>query len=218
MSRAGSSSEVCNALELSGDQSKGLAPPGSFESPRCPGAVPRCDGADNVMTPKQLTCKEIVELVTEYLEGRLPRRERKRFESHIAKCPWCTAYLEQMRQVIRDLGSVDGGLDRPPCARRVACRISGLEGDLTSNASLNRRVRHLPACRRPANDVERWLLCVRAHAEREYLPASRRQRVGDQLRWQRHQSASAHMIAERPLAGESPSTRRSASSNSGVAM
>lgn len=56
------------------------------------------------MTARELTCRELVELVTDYLEGSLPRRERKRFEQHIAKCRWCTAYLHQMREVIRTLG------------------------------------------------------------------------------------------------------------------
>lgn len=49
---------------------------------------------------RDLTCKEIVELVTDYLEGKLPRRDRKRFERHLAACDGCTAYLEQMRLTI----------------------------------------------------------------------------------------------------------------------
>jgi anti-sigma factor RsiW len=53
-----------------------------------------------------LTCQELVELVTDYLEGGLSRRERKRFEAHIAKCKWCTAYLYQMRETIRTLGAI----------------------------------------------------------------------------------------------------------------
>jgi anti-sigma factor RsiW len=53
---------------------------------------------------QELTCKELVELVTDYLEGALPRSARRRFERHIAGCDGCTAYLEQMRQVIQALG------------------------------------------------------------------------------------------------------------------
>jgi len=48
-----------------------------------------------------LSCRELVELVTEYLEGALPAPERDRFESHIATCPDCTNYLAQMRTTIR---------------------------------------------------------------------------------------------------------------------
>ena len=50
--------------------------------------------------PPDLVCQQMVELVTEYLEGSLPRADRKRFESHIRACPNCTAYLEQMRVTI----------------------------------------------------------------------------------------------------------------------
>jgi anti-sigma factor RsiW len=56
------------------------------------------------MTKEPLSCKELVEIVTDYLEGRLPRRDRRRFEQHLKECPYCSAYLEQMRQVIRTLG------------------------------------------------------------------------------------------------------------------
>jgi anti-sigma factor (TIGR02949 family) len=52
----------------------------------------------------QLSCQEIVELVTEYLEGTLPRAERRAFEQHLAGCPHCTNYLDQMRQTIKLTG------------------------------------------------------------------------------------------------------------------
>ncbi len=48
----------------------------------------------------ELTCRELVEVVTDYLEDRLPPRDRLRFEEHIVICAGCTAYLEQMRQTI----------------------------------------------------------------------------------------------------------------------
>ena len=51
-----------------------------------------------------LPCQELVELVTDYLEGRLPPLERLRFEAHLAQCGGCRTYLEQMRQTIRALG------------------------------------------------------------------------------------------------------------------
>jgi anti-sigma factor RsiW len=59
-----------------------------------------------------LSCRELVELVTDYFEGALDRRSRSRFERHIAGCPHCTAYLEQMRETIRLTGSLhEDGLD-----------------------------------------------------------------------------------------------------------
>jgi len=47
-----------------------------------------------------LSCQELVELVTDYLEDVLPAPERARFDAHIAGCEHCTAYLEQMRTTI----------------------------------------------------------------------------------------------------------------------
>lgn len=53
-----------------------------------------------------LTCRELVGLVTDYLEGALPAVDRDRFEAHIAGCPGCTAYLDQMRRTLRALGAI----------------------------------------------------------------------------------------------------------------
>ncbi len=49
----------------------------------------------------ELTCQELVELVTEYLEDRLPLAERTRFELHVCTCSGCRIYLDQMRAVVR---------------------------------------------------------------------------------------------------------------------
>lgn len=54
-----------------------------------------------------LVCREVVELVTDYLEGALPRGERRRFEAHLADCPHCTEYLAQMRATIRLTGRLE---------------------------------------------------------------------------------------------------------------
>jgi len=54
----------------------------------------------------ELTCAELVELVTDYLEGRLPDRERRRFDEHLTGCDGCTAYVEQMRTTITVAGRV----------------------------------------------------------------------------------------------------------------
>jgi len=53
-----------------------------------------------------LTCQEMVELVTDYLEGRLDERARARFEAHVAECEACSLYIEQMRQTIVTLGRI----------------------------------------------------------------------------------------------------------------
>jgi anti-sigma factor RsiW len=58
-----------------------------------------------VSTPT-LTCQEFVELATDYLEDALPSEERRRFEAHLALCPGCDIYLQQMRQTSKLLGRV----------------------------------------------------------------------------------------------------------------
>jgi anti-sigma factor RsiW len=44
-----------------------------------------------------MNCRQVVELMTDYIEGTLPSPDRARFEEHIAGCDGCRAYLEQMR-------------------------------------------------------------------------------------------------------------------------
>ncbi len=51
-----------------------------------------------------LACQQVVELVSDYLEGALPRSERRRLERHLRGCPNCSAYLEQMRVTIAVTG------------------------------------------------------------------------------------------------------------------
>ena len=54
-----------------------------------------------------LVCQQAVELVTDYLEGALNARARRRFEAHLAGCPHCTEYLAQMRGTIRLTGRLE---------------------------------------------------------------------------------------------------------------
>ena len=53
---------------------------------------------------RDLECQQAVELVTDYLEHRLSRRRRRRFESHLKNCPHCEIYLDQIRTTIAALG------------------------------------------------------------------------------------------------------------------
>jgi predicted anti-sigma-YlaC factor YlaD len=58
------------------------------------------------MAHSNLTCKELVELVTDYLENALPPTERVRFEKHLQGCDGCRAYLEQMKSTINLTGQL----------------------------------------------------------------------------------------------------------------
>ena len=55
----------------------------------------------------EMACKEVVEAITAYLDGTLPAADRRRFDTHLANCPYCTEYLEQMRKTIARLGTLD---------------------------------------------------------------------------------------------------------------
>ena len=52
----------------------------------------------------ELSCAQIVELVTDYVEGSLPGPARARFEEHLSYCPPCRVYLRQMRATIEATG------------------------------------------------------------------------------------------------------------------
>jgi anti-sigma factor RsiW len=54
----------------------------------------------------EIPCRELVELVTDYVEDRLSQVDRTRFDAHLAECEDCVTYVEQMRQTIRALGSL----------------------------------------------------------------------------------------------------------------
>ena len=54
--------------------------------------------------PRDLACQQVVEMVTDYLEGALSAADRRRLEHHLAGCPHCTEYLAQMRETIRLAG------------------------------------------------------------------------------------------------------------------
>jgi len=53
-----------------------------------------------------MSCPELVEVITDYLEGTLPEPDRLRLERHLDQCPLCVAYLDQMREVVAALGTL----------------------------------------------------------------------------------------------------------------
>ena len=56
---------------------------------------------------RDIVCQQAVELVTDYLEGALPARDRTRLEAHLGACPHCHEYFEQMRTTIAALGRIE---------------------------------------------------------------------------------------------------------------
>jgi anti-sigma factor RsiW len=62
----------------------------------------------------ELVCREVVELVTEYLGGTLAAKDRERFDQHLATCPPCTTYLAEVKTTLElaaELGSASTTAD-----------------------------------------------------------------------------------------------------------
>jgi anti-sigma factor RsiW len=74
------------------------------------------------MAVREITCQQLVELVTDYLEDRLPVDERLLFEEHLAFCTWCVTYLDQMRQTIEAAGTLRED-DLDPHARDAMLKV-----------------------------------------------------------------------------------------------
>lgn len=68
--------------------------------------------------PADLSCRELVELASDYVEGRLPLLERSRFEMHLCYCPPCKVYLRQLRATIALAGRLTED-DLAPGAREA---------------------------------------------------------------------------------------------------
>jgi len=66
-----------------------------------------------------LTCREMVELVTDYLDGRLDDATRERFEAHVAACDACVVYIEQMRLTIVALGHIPAEAMSPDAEKEL---------------------------------------------------------------------------------------------------
>ena len=71
------------------------------------------------MTVAEMACNELVELVTEYLEGTLSPADRVRFEAHLAECRHCVIYLKQMRQTIQVMGRLREDTIPEPAKREL---------------------------------------------------------------------------------------------------
>jgi len=75
-----------------------------------------------------LSCQELVELVTDYLEGALDAADRRRFDEHLALCDGCTLYVEQLRQTIRATGTLRPEDVSPEAERALLEAFRGWHG------------------------------------------------------------------------------------------
>lgn len=70
----------------------------------------------------EMVCVELVEVITDYLEGALPAQDRERFEAHLAACGPCRRYVEQFRCVVAAVGRIDAGA-LPESTREELARV-----------------------------------------------------------------------------------------------
>jgi len=82
----------------------------------------------------EMACKELVERLTDYLEGAMDAPERERLEAHLENCPGCVAFMKQMRETLRSL--VASGVEEVGSQRRKELldvfrdwKASGRSGD-----------------------------------------------------------------------------------------
>ncbi|HZQ79846.1 MAG TPA: zf-HC2 domain-containing protein [Acidimicrobiia bacterium] len=78
---------------------------------------------------RRLTCQQMVELVTEYLDGVMEPRRRARFEEHLAGCAGCRAYLGQFRTTVALAGRLEVGDVPAPVMGELLAAFRNWAGD-----------------------------------------------------------------------------------------
>jgi predicted anti-sigma-YlaC factor YlaD len=78
-----------------------------------------------------ITCAELVELVTEYLEGALEPTLVERFEEHLVLCDGCSIHVQQMAETIRMTGSLREEDLQPEMAERLLVAFRSWNGALS---------------------------------------------------------------------------------------
>jgi anti-sigma factor RsiW len=76
-----------------------------------------------------MNCNELVELVTDYLEGTLPAGDRQRFDEHLADCDGCVNYLGQMRETITLTGTLTTDDVSPAAAQTLLAAFRAFTAD-----------------------------------------------------------------------------------------
>jgi anti-sigma factor RsiW len=74
----------------------------------------------------EMSCKELVEVITAYLEGTMADEDRGGFVAHLAECPFCTEYVAQMQTTIATLGRIDKQTISPASRMELLAAFRGL--------------------------------------------------------------------------------------------
>jgi anti-sigma factor RsiW len=78
--------------------------------------------SEHTRTPN-LTCQDLSQIVTDYLEGAMNAADRERFDAHLSVCPDCVRYVSQMRATVRTLGRVPAEPIPPEIERKLLERF-----------------------------------------------------------------------------------------------
>jgi anti-sigma factor RsiW len=77
----------------------------------------------------QLSCRDLTGMVTDYLEGALSRRDKRRFEGHLKECLSCPEYVDQIRAIVRAAGRPDPDEPAGPTDAELAELFRTLRGE-----------------------------------------------------------------------------------------
>lgn len=75
-----------------------------------------------------MSCRELVEDITAYLEGRMPDGERERFDEHLGLCAGCRVYIDQMRTTIKTVGALREDKLSPETRESLLAAFRGWRG------------------------------------------------------------------------------------------
>ncbi len=73
-----------------------------------------------------VACRQVVELVTDYLEGALPASLSSAVQRHLEECPHCVAYVEQMRTTAASLRDVPAESITPAAREELVAAFRGM--------------------------------------------------------------------------------------------
>jgi anti-sigma factor RsiW len=79
-------------------------------------------------TPEEMSCRELVDVITDYLEGTMAEDDSARFEAHLGECPYCVNYLDQMRDTIAALGELSEDSIDPGTREELLAAFRGWRG------------------------------------------------------------------------------------------
>lgn len=82
----------------------------------------------------EIDCNELVEIVTDFLEGALDADTHRRVTEHLGLCDGCGAYVEQMRETVRLAGTLREDELRPEMRDRLLAAFRGWKTDTTPSA------------------------------------------------------------------------------------